>query len=436
MSSYVALISITCTVIALVVTASMGTAQPVRSGEEDETTATTGSYLGTILISLDGFRHDYIYKHNSSHSENLQWISTGVHVGRLIPQYPSYTFPNHWSIITGLYPEEHGIINNMFYNVSNGEFFSNKKMSLFNNPKWWHGEPLWATVKRQGRRSGAMFWIGNEIEDQLRKADFVKGYNSTVSYEERIDSVLEWLDSDYPPEFTAIYMEETDSVGHAKGPNSPEMVDAINKVDAAIGRLLDGLRDRNTLERYDFVVVSDHGMSELSPSRVIVLDKIPLDHVTHRHHIENTMSYLWPVEGMEIDLFRNLSTYHPHMQVFVKDSAKYPGWPCKEIPSHLRLNSLTPEILLLADPGWSIVGNYDYPEAKVSGGNHGFDPYHEEMGGLFMARGPHFREGLDVKSGGFRMETMANTDVYELICKVMGVDPAPNNGTLREYLLV
>eukprot|EP01135_Chromosphaera_perkinsii_P006656 Nk52_evm58s554 gene=Nk52_evmTU58s554 len=390
-------------------------------------TSSNRDYRGTILISLDGFRHDYL---DRGITPNLDMITQGgTRAKRMTSQFPSKTFVNHWSIITGLYPETHGIIDNEFYNPVTGKHFTNKDPNEFNNPEWWHGDPLWSTVKNQNEVSASMFWVGNAINDKHRKASLSENYDSSVSLDDRVSEVLSWMDRpvERRPKFTAVYMETTDTIGHLVGPNHKKMTEAIKTVDSAVGKLLKGLYKRELLDSLDIIVVSDHGMTQLSEDRVIMLNKL-INYDAVSHHVENCNTLLYPKPGFEMDLYANLTSVSLNMKVYVKNPSKYVGLGGKApepIPEkfHFRNSNVVPEIILLADLGWSIVADEKYDPKWVRGGNHGYDPSLKDMGGIFIAKGPHFKEDAIVND-------MNNINVYSLVCHILGVEPSPNNGTV------
>ena len=231
-----------------------------------------------ILISLDGWRWDYHTKANLPHLRRL--IETGVRAEGLVPGFPSKTFPNHYSIVTGLYPGHHGVIGNSMADPAIGARFSLSNREQVGNAAWWGGEPLWVTAARQGRHAGALFWPGSEAPiGGIRPLDWAV-YDESLPNRARIDRLLEWLDrpADRRPVLLLTYFSDADDAGHRHGPDAPQLVDALVRLDDALGRLLGGLDARGLTAQVNLVLVSDHGMAATDRDRVIVLsDYVDLD---------------------------------------------------------------------------------------------------------------------------------------------------------------
>src|SRR5262245_49259522 len=225
-----------------------------------------------ILISLDGWRWDYDAR---AYTPNLRgFAARGVRAAGLIPSFPSKTFPNHYTLVTGLYPGHHGIVANSIRDPESGRTFTMNTREEVANPMWWGGEPLWNTVRRAGGRSAAFFWPGSEAPIGGTHPDYWMPYNDRQPNEERVDQVLKWLDlpPGERPWLLTLYFNDVDSAGHLYGPNSPQVQSAVQKLDGMLGRLRRGLEDRRIANDVNIVVTSDHGMSETSRRRVIVAD--------------------------------------------------------------------------------------------------------------------------------------------------------------------
>ena len=193
-----------------------------------------------VLVSLDGFRADYLQRHETPHLDAL--AARGARADALVPVFPAKTFPGHYSIVTGLFPEHHGILSNAMYDPEfNAEFrFSNRDEAF--RSRWWDGEPIWQTAQRSGLRTASFFWPGSEAEG--RHPDVFKIFDSSIPFEERVDTVLEWLDPKTPerPRFVTLYFGEPNVSGHAHGPDSTQVAAAVRRVDGMIGRLVAGPR--------------------------------------------------------------------------------------------------------------------------------------------------------------------------------------------------
>ena len=225
-----------------------------------------------LLISIDGFRHDYFDKADTPNLDQLR--SGGLQAEGLIPVFPSNTFPNHYAIVTGLYPEHHGIIDNSFYDPVYEAVFDMYIAAEVTNDRWWHGEPVWVTVIKQGGRSATLFWPGSEARINGYRPTFWHPYDHWMPHPDRVQRILDWVDmpAGERPDFMTLYFHLVDDAGHDYGPDSPQLAEAVEKVDTTIGVLLRGLRDRAVLKKMHILIVSDHGMADISRERTVNLD--------------------------------------------------------------------------------------------------------------------------------------------------------------------
>jgi predicted AlkP superfamily pyrophosphatase or phosphodiesterase len=374
-----------------------------------------GSYEPTlILISLDGFRWDYL---DLMETPNLNKLAaSGVRAEGLIPVFPSKTFPCHYSIVTGLYPGHHGIVsNNMYDRRLDAEFHLSDREAV-EDPRWWGGEPIWVTAERQGMTAAAMFWPGTEAEIAGERPTYWHRFDKGFSYEARVAQVLEWLDlpAEKRPRLITLYFEDPNDTSHEFGAEAPETRAAVRRVDERVGDLLAGLEDRGLVDRVDLVVVSDHGMAEVGPERVVILD----DYIELQEgevFEEGAVLQIFPREGRTDKVYEALHDAHPSLAIYRRE----------EIPEryHMQHSSRTPPILGVPDVGWEVVtrGRRERWGSGMLKGDHGQDPAAEDLHGLFIAAGPSFRIGLTV--GRFE-----NVEIYNLLTTVLGLDPAPNDG--------
>ena len=231
-------------------------------------------YSPVILISIDGYRADYL-EHGLS--PNLAALAhDGVRAQALKPAFPTLTFPNHYTIVTGLYPDHHGIVNNRMLDPVSGKRFVSSDPTLASDPLWWGGEPLWVGVERQGKHAATMFWPGSDYAIDGVRPEFWKSFDRAVSADDRVDQVLQWLDlpAGQRPDFVTLYFDQVDHEAHDFGPASGQAFAAITLVDNALGRLLAGLQQRHLSEATNLVIVSDHGMTAASIEHSIVLDDL------------------------------------------------------------------------------------------------------------------------------------------------------------------
>ena len=365
-----------------------------------------------LLISIDGFRADYLDRPAASGLRAL--AAEGVRARRLHPVFPTKTFPNHYTLVTGLYPEHHGIVANTMEDPALGRFTLGDSLAVW-NPGWWGGEPIWVTAERQGVRTATYFWPGSETRIGGVLPTRTTRYDGSVPHDQRIRRVLEWLalPEGERPRFVTMYFSVVDDAGHRFGPEAPQVDSAIARVDSAVTALVRGAGALGLADRLHVLVVSDHGMTPLAPERQIALDDyVPLDWV--RVVDWAPVTALVPLDGREEDVYRRLRGAHPNMQVFRKHEVPA-RWQFQDHPR------ITP-LILVADDGWTITTRERAASRPATGGNHGYAPEVPNMGGLFVAHGAAFRRGVTV--GRVR-----SIDVYELLARLLGVSPAPNDGS-------
>jgi predicted AlkP superfamily pyrophosphatase or phosphodiesterase len=284
---------------------------------------------------------------------------------------------------------------------------------------WWGGEPIWITLQRAGGRAAPMFWPGSEAPIKGERPTYWTPYEHRMANEARVDAVLKLLDLPPPerPSFLTLYFSDVDGAGHDNGPSSSELLRALEQVDNALGRLLRGLELRGLQDQVNLVVTSDHGMAETSRQRVVFID----DYVTAADGelVDlNPMVMMWPRPGREESAYRKLAAAHPRLTVYRK--AETPErW-------HYRDHERVPPIVGVADEGWSVMRRASVIDAfarsiRRVGGNHGYDPEVQSMQGVFVAAGPAFKVRAVVPA-------FENVHVYNLLCLVLGIEPAPNDG--------
>ena len=372
-----------------------------------------------ILISIDGFRWDYLQKYDAPVLKKL--AAGGVHATRMTPSFPSKTFPNHYTLVTGLRPEHHGIVGNWFYDPAIGETFGMSKMESNTESRWWGGEPAWITAERQGVRSACYFWPGSEMENHGRRPAFYKAFDGKVPSPQRVDGLLAWLDlpSAERPRFCTLYFDVVDHAGHKFGPIAPEMGAAVKEADEAVGRLLAGLAARGLRDKACLVIVSDHGMSECSPEQVIFLEDLMN---VSQVRVEATGTYGGVRPNPSVDINTLVAGIRakapPQLKVYRRE----------EMPARLHYDTgdRIPPILLLTDDHWTIQSKTGWPNLlpRFNRGDHGWDPATPNMGALFIASGPVFQRGVELPD-------VDNVNVYNLVCAALGLTPAPNDGDQR-----
>jgi predicted AlkP superfamily pyrophosphatase or phosphodiesterase len=370
-----------------------------------------------ILVSLDGWRHDYLARAQAPTLRAL--AAQGVRSEGLIPAFPSKTFPNHYTIVTGLYPENHGIVSNTMLDPSIGTERFTMSSATAKDSRWWGGEPLWVTAEKQGQRSASMFWPGSEVEVGGVRPSHWKPYEDAYPHRDRVNQVLDWLRLPVAerPTFITLYFSEVDSVGHNAGPESPLVLEAAARLDTEIAALTAGVRALGLDSLVHYVIVSDHGMSQLSNERVIVLDDY-LDMTTVTTLDGSPVIGLSPKTGTTDDIVAALKGKHPRLSVFNRE----------ETPEHLhyRKNPRIPPVVAIADDGWTLATRTQVlgwqKDGRQLGGAHGYDTNAKSMQGLLIIAGPQFRAGLVVPP-------IQNIHLYEMMARVLGLTPAANDGT-------
>jgi predicted AlkP superfamily pyrophosphatase or phosphodiesterase len=372
------------------------------------------AYAPLILISIDGYRADYFER---GHSPTLAALAaSGVRAQSLRPAFPTLTFPNHYTIVTGLYPDHHGIVNNRMIDPAIEKPFVYKDPASIDNPAWWGGEPLWVSAEKQGTHAATVFWPGTDVAIEGVRPERWLHFDATLSADARVTQALAWIDLPEPqrPAFVTIYFDQVDHAGHTYGPDSPELTVALAQVDAALSHLLDGLNQRGLAESANLVIVSDHGMTPAGVDKVEVLDKtVDLRDIDLIN--AGVLAGLAARPGHEVEVERALLAPHDHMRC----------WKKSEVPGRLHYgsNPRIPPLLCLANDGWIINTQkfMDDPNHHISLGEHGYDNDDPAMRALFVAHGPAFKRGLVVPE-------FDNVDIYPLLAAVLGIEARPNDG--------
>lgn len=366
----------------------------------------------TILISIDGFRPDYLERGQTPTLSHL--AAEGVSAA-IRPAFPSITFPNHYTLVTGQRPDRHGVVNNRMEDPARpGVTFTLSDRVVGADPIWWAGaNPIWVTAERQGVRTGTMFWPGSDYELAGVRPTRWRAFDQTLTDFARVDTLLGWLDlpaAERPSLFT-LYFDIVDTAGHRFGPDAYETNAAAAQVDAALARLLAGLEARGVAA--NLVIVSDHGMAGISDDRLIDLDAM-MPAGAGRVVWDGPLAGVEPINGADIT---GLLGAHAHGECLRKqDAAQRWGFGA---------NVRVPAIICLAEIGWRYRSAQIPPYRTPSLGAHGYDPRAPEMAALFIANGPAFRSGV-------QLPAFDNVSVYPLLARLAGVTPEVNEGNLAD----
>ncbi|MCF7807681.1 MAG: ectonucleotide pyrophosphatase/phosphodiesterase [Candidatus Marinimicrobia bacterium] len=368
-----------------------------------------------VMLSLDGFRWDYSQLADTPNLESI--ARDGVKMESLQPSFPSKTFPNHYSIATGLYPDNHGIVQNSFYDPELDRYYKTGDRQAVEDQAFYEGEPIWVTAENQGLTTASFFWVGSEAPVQGVYPSQWKRYDHEFSYEARVDSVIGWLNlpEKERPRLITWYYPEPDGVGHHYSPESQEVKNMVEYLDSLIGDFLTKLEALTIADQINVIVTSDHGMARISGDKVIYFDDYIETAWLDTALGSNPFWMFDPKEGYKDSVLLNLQS-HPHLHVWEKDS----------IPEHLHYgsNQRVMEIVAVPDINWSIAWRAEEVPTDYVGGAHGYEPQYKDMHGIFYAKGPAFKEG-------YIQATTENVNIYPLLAKILGLEPAETDGKLE-----
>uniref|UniRef100_A0A8D0GX98 Ectonucleotide pyrophosphatase/phosphodiesterase 7 n=1 Tax=Sphenodon punctatus TaxID=8508 RepID=A0A8D0GX98_SPHPU len=379
----------------------------------------TGNRSKLLLISFDGFRWNY---DQDVDTPNLDAMATeGVKVQYLTPAFVTQTSPCHFTLLTGKYIENHGVIHNMWFNASTGQ-----KLPYYNTQgvsKWWDNGsvPIWITAQRQGLKTGSLFFPGGNATYQGEQVHFKKmealfhNYSNETEWQQNVDTVMRWF-TEEDLDFVTLYFGEPDSTGHKYGPESQNRKDMVSQVDRTVGYLRKRIEENGLTKSLNLIITSDHGMDT-----VIKEDEIHLQRVQNFSFKDiqfELLDYgpnglLVPKAGKLETVYQVLRNSHPKLHVYKKE----------EFPQrfHYSNNKRITTLMLYSDPGYVIHGRI---KVQFNKGEHGFDNEDMNMKTIFRAVGPAFKEGLEV--GPFE-----SVNIYALLCELLGIRPEPHDGSLE-----
>jgi predicted AlkP superfamily pyrophosphatase or phosphodiesterase len=361
-----------------------------------------------LMVSFDGFRWDYVDNANTPNFDYLR--DHGTKAESLQPVFPSKTFPNHYSLATGAYTGTHMLTGNRVWDKEFKEMYKLSDRSKVQDGKWYQAEPIWVTAERQGVKSASYFWVGSEAEIKGYRPSNYKYYDGDVPYRSRVDSVVAWykLPEDIRPHLTLLYFSEPDHTGHGFGPNSSETIEVVEEMDEILGYLLEGLKSLDIANEINLIVLSDHGMTEVSIDRTIIVDDyISMDdfHTVGRGPV------------MQLNIKNNANLTLEEMDVKLKSIPHLTAYKKSEIPERYHfVNRNTGDFVLVAEEGWLILTEGVSYDAL---GTHGYDNELKSMHAIFYAMGPRIKENYTVG-------TFENIHVYPLICELLNIKPYAN----------
>ena len=371
-----------------------------------------------LLVSIDGLRADML---DRDISPNLSRIAAaGVRAQWMTPSYPSLTFPNHYTLVTGLRPDHHGIIHNSMQEAALGTFRLNRREAV-TDPRWWGGEPVWVGAEKAGVRTATLSWPGSEAAIQGVRPSQWRSYDAGVPLPDRVDQVLRWASQTdaQAPRLITLYMEQVDHAGHDHGPDSAEYLAAIGEVDNAVGRLLEGLQARGLDAGTNIIVVSDHGMARVPDGNTIAIEDMVDPSIAKDVSVGQSIGFA-PLPGKQ----------RQAEQILLGAHTRYDCWTRQTLPPRWKYgsNPRIPPIVCQMHEGWNALTR-DSIAKRTPGdhGSHGYDNALPSMRAVFIARGPSFKQGQTLP--GFD-----NVDVYPLLTHLLGIPAAPNDGDLQTLL--
>ncbi len=370
-----------------------------------------------LLVSFDGFGANYLEWYDTPNFDDF--AEHGVKADGLKPQFPSKTFPNHYTIATGMYIENHGLIANSFYDAKLDLYFSLKNRDRVEDGRFYGGEPIWVTAEKQDVKTAAYFWVGTEASINQTQPSIWKIYDQGVSFQSRIDSVASWfsLPEDRRPHFIALYFHEPDGAGHNYGPKSEKTRKKVEEIDSVLGNLLQSMAKLSISDQLNIIITSDHGMAEVrSENAVFINQYVDLNGVM----IEGGGPFAF-LYGNDKDALTTAYTSLKnveHVSVYRKD----------EIPEkynyrdHYRIK----DILIIADEGWTIRKNKGFITDPKIFGDHGYNNELQSMQAIFLGKGPALKVG-------YERPTVENIHIYPLIAEILDLVPNENiDGSLEK----
>ncbi len=370
-----------------------------------------------VMVSFDGFRHDYVEMYPTPNFK--EFIRTGASAEMMLPAFPSKTFPNHYTLVTGLYPGHHGLVDNTFYDSGRDTFYSIRQRAKVEDPYYYGGLPIWQLAQQNGMKSASYFWVGSEAPIGGSFPNYYHKFDDTVPHQKRIQAVFDWLNlpEEARPSIITIYFSMVDSQGHEYGPNGQKTKEAVMHADTLVGMLMNGLKQIDL--PVNVILTSDHGMYEMQNKPEYFLytedlleglskdDFIFVNNATHANiFLKN--------KAKEEEILNSIKAKESHFKIYKKS----------DIPAKFHFNEhpRIGDLLMVAEPAYSFYSREALakrPETRQVWGTHGFDPYvTPEMGAIFYAKGVDIKE--NVKISAFQ-----NIHVYPFIAKLLGIENLP-----------
>lgn len=368
----------------------------------------------TVVISLDAFRSDYPDIFETPGLDEI--ASDGIRCV-LEPSYPASTFPNHYTIATGLVPDHHGIVDGSFWNPETQEIYSMGDSSTRYNPEYYGGEPIWVTAEKQKIKTANIYWVGSDIAIQGILPTYGHNWSEYPhpTYEERADETVQMLSlpEEQRPRLMMVYFDDPDLAGHKYGPLAPETGAMVTHLDSIMADMYHRLKSLPHGDKINVIIVSDHGMTEISPERFIDWD----DHLNptwYDHIIGTNPTNIYAKENCVDSIMTALADVE-HISV----------WKHGEVPEHLHYGTSDRcgDVIVAPDLGWQFAG-----KQKTYIGAHGYSPAENDMKSIFIASGPYFD-----KHKGTSLTSFRNVDIYSLLADILGIRPVKTDGEIPKF---
>jgi predicted AlkP superfamily pyrophosphatase or phosphodiesterase len=361
-----------------------------------------------LLVGIDGFKPSYL---NLGLTPNLNALAQkGVISKGSISSFPSLTFPNFVTLVTGLTPDHHGIVNNTMTDSRTEQLFTLGSREAVENPFWWSEvTPIWSNIRSQGGIASAMFWPGSEVEINGQRPNDWMRYEHGMSHEKRLEHLMSWLSRSEAlrPDFATLYLSDVDSAGHEFGPDSPELKAAVAKVDQTLGILISKLESLGLKEKTTFVVVSDHGMASTPPEKSIDVSQL----------LKEFPKAKWEWQGATSGIRLN-GDEEQKVLALLGTQPNFTCYPKANLPKRFKFGThpRIPDLVCLSDLGFTLSA---IPGRKGPKGQHGFDPELPEMHGLFLASGYKLKH--------LELDLIENLEVYPFLCELLGITEQKND---------
>jgi len=373
-----------------------------------------------IIVSIDGFRNDYLER--MTFTKNLNKLSfKGNKAEFLKPSFPTTTFPNHYTLVTGLYPESHGIVANTFYDKELNKTFNIRDNELIKFPEWWGGSPIWVEAEKNNIKTAVCMWVGSNVVINGYSPSYVVEFNPHTTLDEKLKIVTKWLKlpKAQKPKLILVYLPEVDEAAHKYGVNSNEVNVSLKQVDKFVNKLYKKIHKKKYRNNTNLIILSDHGMADIKQNGLIYIEDIfdekdKVEVVSYTPHL-----FIKDSENLNIDYLYekmvNASINNGHWMPFKREDILE--------RFHYRNNERISPLMGIAETGYT----FSYKNKTLPVAMHGYDNEEENMRAFFLGVGPIFS-----KFPGQVIPPFNNVEIYNLVSTILNItEIPPNNGTVE-----